>query len=254
MKVLGISMPLVKPGDNLPEMITEAAKQVGGLQDGDVIVVSSKVVATAQGMVQELAKIRPSVRAKRIAAKNGQAPEFVELVLREASQVLGVSKGVILTLKDGLICANAGADMSNAPPGHAVLMPAKPDRAAEEIRRALAEKSGAKVGVIIADSNVKPLRLGTVGQAIGVARIEPVVDCRGQPDLYGRPLQITFRAIADQLATAAQVVMGEGNERVPAAVVREAKVEFAERPKRSPKISPKKCIYFSGQKLVGHEK
>jgi coenzyme F420-0:L-glutamate ligase/coenzyme F420-1:gamma-L-glutamate ligase len=249
MKILGVSMPLVKPGDNLPEMIMESAKQVGGLQDGDVLVVSSKVVATAQGRIWELAKIRPSIRARRIAARSGQAPKFVEIVLREASQVLSVSKGVILTIRDGLISANAGADISNAPPGHVVLMPAKPDRAAEELRRALVEKSGAKIGVIVVDSNVKPLRLGTIGQAIGVAGIEPVVDCRGQPDLYGRPLQITFRAIADQLATAAQVVMGEGNERVPVAVVREAKVELVEKPKRSPKISPKKCIYFSGTRL-----
>lgn len=249
MEVLGLKLPLVKPGDDLAAIILDAAKQVGGLHDGDVVVVSSKVVATAQGRVRDLAKVRPSARARRIAAKSGQAPEFLELVLNEASQVLNVNKGVVLTIKDGLICANAGADMSNAPPGHAVLMPAEPDRAAEELRRALSEKSGTKVGVIIADSNVKPLRLGTIGQAIGVAGIEPVLDCRGQPDLYDKPLQITFRAIADQLATAAQVVMGEGNERIPVVVVRGAKVEFVEKPKRSPKIPPRRCVYFSGTKL-----
>jgi coenzyme F420-0:L-glutamate ligase len=250
MKVFGLSLPLVKPGDDLPAMISDAAKKVDGLRDGDVVVVSSKVVATAQGRVRDLTKVLPSARARRIAAKSGQSPEFMELVLREAGQVLSVSKGVILTIRDGVICANAGADISNAPPGHAVLMPAKPDRAADELRRALAEKSGARIGVIIADSNVKPLRLGTIGQAIGVAGIEPVVDCRGQPDLYGRPLQITFRAIADQLATAAQVVMGEGDERIPVAVVREVKVELVEKPKHSPKIPSKKCIYLSGLKLT----
>ncbi len=249
MKVFGLSLPLVKPGDDLPAIISDAAKKVDGLHDGDVVVVSSKVVATAQGRIRDLTRVRPSARARRIAAKSGQSPEFVELVLREAGQVLSVSRGVILTIRDDVICANAGADISNAPPGHAVLMPAKPDRAAEELRRALTEKSGARIGMIIADSNVKPLRLGTIGQAIGVAGIEPVVDCRGQPDLYGRPLQITFRAIADQLATAAQVVMGEGDERIPVAVVREAKVKLVEKPKHSPKISPKKCIYLSGLKL-----
>jgi coenzyme F420-0:L-glutamate ligase len=249
MEVLGLKLPLVKPGDDLAAIILDAAKQAGGLRDGDVVVVSSKVVATAQGRVRDLAKVRPSTRARRIAAKSGQAPEFLELVLNEASQVLNVNKGVVLTIKDGLICANAGADMSNAPPGRAVLMPAEPDRAAEKLRRALSEKSGTKVGVIIADSNVKPLRLGTIGQAIGVAGIEPVLDCRGQPDLYGKPLQITFRAIADQLATAAQVVMGEGNESIPVVVVRGAKVEFVEKPKRSPKIPPRRCVYFSGTKL-----
>ena len=250
MKVFGLSLPLVKPGDDLPAIISDAAKQVDGLHDGDVVVVSSKVVATAQGRVRDLTKVHPSARARRIAAKSGQSPEFVELVLCEAGRVLRVSKGVILTIRDGVICANAGADISNAPPGHAVLMPAKPDRAADELRRALVEKSGAKIGVIVADSNVKPLRLGTIGQAIGVAGIEPVVDCRGQPDLYGRPLQITFRAIADQLATAAQVVMGEGDERIPVAVVSEVKVELVEKPKHSPKIPPKKCIYLGGLKLT----
>lgn len=248
MRVLGLSLPLVKPGDDLPEMIVDAAKQVGGLRDGDVVVVSSKVVATAQGRSKELARVRPSARAKKIARRSGQTPEFVELVLREAGQILGVSEGVILTVKNGVICANAGVDASNAPPGHAMLMPTNPDQAAEELRLALAEKANARTGVIISDSNVKPLRLGTVGQAIGVAGIEPVIDCRGQPDLYGKPLRITFRAMADQLATAAQAVMGEGAERVPVAVVRDIKVELVEKPKHSPKISPKKCIYFGSLK------
>jgi coenzyme F420-0:L-glutamate ligase len=249
-RILGFPLPLVKPGDELTRLILDAARRVGGIREGDVVVVSSKVVATAQGRVRDLRKIKPSARAVRIARRSGQPPEFVELVLREADRVLRVSRGAILTVKGGMVCANAGVDLSNAPPGHAVLMPAKPDRAAEELRRALMVKSGSKIGVIIADSNVKPLRLGTVGQAIGVAGIEPVTDCRGQPDLYGRPLRITFRAIADQLATAAQAVTGEGDERVPVAVVREANVKFVERPRYSPKIPPRKCIYFAGLKLT----
>jgi F420-0:gamma-glutamyl ligase len=128
-------------------------------------------------------------------------------------------------------------------------MPTKPDRAADELRQAIARGAKARVGVIIVDSNVKPLRMGTVGQTIGVAGLEPVIDCRGQYDLYGKPLRITFRALADQLATAAQLVMGEAAERVPAAIVRGVGVELAEKPKRSPKISPKRCIYFNGLKL-----
>ncbi len=248
MEVLGLSLPLVKPEDDLPEMILAGAEHVDGLRDGDVVVVSSKVVAVSQGRVVDLSKFRPSARAKKISKESGQAPEFVELVLREADKVLGVNRGVILTIKDGFVCANAGADISNAPAGHAVLMPTEPDRSAEGLRRALAEKSGAKIGVIVADSNVKPLRLGTVGQAIGVAGIEPVADCRGKPDLYGKPLRITFRAVADQLATAAQAVMGECDELVPVAVVRGANVELVDRPKHSPKISQEECIYLGGMK------
>jgi len=236
-------MPLIKPGDDLSAMIARAAEQVGGLRDEDIIVISSKVVATVQGRVRELARVRPSARAKKIAAKSGQDPEFVELVLREAGSVLNISKNVILTLKSGVICANAGVDNSNVPPGHVVLMPTNPNRVARELQRAIEQRTNARVGVIITDSNVKPLRLGTVGQAIGVTGLEPVVDCRGQHDLYGKPLRITFRALADQLATAAQAVMGEAAEGVPVVVVRGAGVEFVEKPKRSPKISPKRCIY-----------
>ena len=197
MRVLGLNMPLIKPGDDLSAMIARATEQVGGLRDEDIIVISSKVVATVQGRVRELARVRPSARAKKIAAKSGQDPEFVELVLREAGSVLNISKNVILTLKSGVICANAGVDNSNVPPGHVVLMPTNPNRVARELQRAIEQRTNARVGVIITDSNVKPLRLGTVGQAIGVTGLEPVVDCRGQHDLYGKPLRITFRALAD---------------------------------------------------------
>ncbi len=243
MRILGLKMPLIKPGDDLSTMIARAAEQVGGLKNGDTIVISSKVIATVQGRVRELARVRPSTRAMKIAAKSGQDPEFVELVLREANRVLSISKDVILTLKDKVICANAGVDNSNAPPGHAILLPKDSNRAARELQQTIARKMNAKVGIIIADSNVKPLRMGTIGQAIGVAGLEPILDCRGQHDLYGKPLHLTFRALADQLATAAQIVMGEAAEGVPVAVLRETGVEIVEKTKHSPNISPKKCIY-----------
>ena len=249
MRVLGLSMSLIKPGDDLGKLIVKAAEQAGGLRDGDILVVASKAVATAQGRVRELARVRPSARARKLANRAGLEPEFVELVLREGGRVVRAAKRVILTLKGGVLCANAGVDSSNAPPGHVVLMPARPNQAARALRQAIMRRMNARVGVIIVDSNVKPLRMGTVGQTIGVAGLEPVIDCRGQHDLYGKPLRITFRALADQLATAAQVVMGEAAERVPVAIVRGAGVELAEKPKHSPKISPKRCIYFNGLKL-----
>lgn len=248
MEVLGLSLPLIEPGDDLPSMILKAAGQIGGLREGDVVVVSSKVVATAEGRVKELSKIRPSLRAKRIAAKSGQPPELVELILREADRILKIRRGVILTMKRGLICANAGVDQSNAPKSKAILLPRNPEKSAERLRLALISGAGARIGVVISDSVVHPLRLGTVGQAIATAGIEPVIDCRGKLDLYGKPLKITYRAVADQLASAAQLVMGEAGERVPAAVVREVEIELVERPKLSPKISPRRCLY-SGVKL-----
>jgi len=243
-------MPLIKPGDDLPTMILKASEQVGGLKDGDVVILASSAVATAQGRLRKLANVRPSKRAKLLARRCGLMPEFVELALREADQVLGTSKLAVLTLKNGRLCANAGIDSSNAPPGQVVLMPTKPNRTAREILQALKQNENARLGVIIADSHIQPLRLGTVGQAVGVAGIEPAVDCRGQPDLFGKPLRITFRAVADQLASAAQAVMGEAAELVPVAVVRGANMIFTEKAKTSPKIAPKRCMYVSSLKLA----
>ncbi len=248
MQVYGLSLPRVEPGDDLPTMLLKGADQIGGLRDGDIVVVSSKVVATADGRVKDLSRIRPSARARKIALKSGQPPEFVELILREADKVLRVCRGAILTIKDGIICANAGADLSNVPAGKAVLMPANANRSAESLRQALATAEGVKVGIVISDSVVHPLRLGTVGQAIGTAGIEPVIDCRGKADIYGKPLRITFRAIADQLASAAEAVMGEAGERVPVAVIRDADVALVDKAKLSPKITPGKCIYYGGGK------
>jgi coenzyme F420-0:L-glutamate ligase len=243
MRVIGLALPLVKPGDDFTWLLIKAAEQAEGFKDGDVLVVSSKVVATAEGRLVELSKVKPSKRAESLAKQSGLPVEFVEVVLQEADEVLDSVEGAILTVKAGLLCANAGADQSNAPPGFVVLMPENSDSSAEKLRRAILERVGAKVGVVIADSSVKPLRLGTVGQAVGVAGLEPVVDCRGQPDLHGRTLRITFRAIADQLATAAQILMGEGSERVPAVVVRDSGMKIVDGPKSSPKVPPEKDLY-----------
>ncbi|MGQ9788645.1 MAG: coenzyme F420-0:L-glutamate ligase [Candidatus Hadarchaeaceae archaeon] len=248
MEVLGLNLPLVEPGDDLPSMILKAADQIGGLREGDIVVVSSKAVAAAEGRIKELSKIRPSLRAKRIAAKSGQPPELVELILREADRIIKICSGAILTIKRGIVCANAGVDLSNVPEGKAILLPQNPEKSAQRLWLTMMSESGARIGVVISDSVVHPLRLGTLGQAIATAGIEPVIDCRGKVDLYGKPLKITYRAVADQLASAAQLVMGEAGERVPAAVVRGAEIELVERPKFSPKISPRSCLY-SGVKL-----
>ncbi|MEM3421303.1 MAG: coenzyme F420-0:L-glutamate ligase [Candidatus Hadarchaeum sp.] len=248
MEVLGLSLPIIESGDDLPSMILKAADQIGGLRDGDIVVVSSKAVAAAEGRIKDLSKIRPSQRAKKIAAKSGQPPEFVELILREADRVLRIHRGVVLTIKDGIICANAGVDLSNAPKGKAILLPRYPQKSAERLRLALISGASVKVGVVISDSIVHPLRLGTVGQAIATAGIEPVIDCRGKLDIYGKPLKITYRATADQLATAAQLVMGEAGERIPVAVVREAEVELTDSPKYSPKIPLHQCLYYGSSR------
>ena len=242
MELHALKLPLIKPGADIAEMIFEHSKRIGGLKNEDIAVISSKIISVARGNLVKLSDVSPSKRAKRISSRIKRPPEFVEVVLQEADKVLGFSHGVILTLKQGLLCANAGVDTSNAPPGYVVLMPRNPDLEAEEIRRRLRKLSGAAVGVVISDSNVKPMRVGTVGQAIGVAGLPPVLDCRGEPDLYGKPLRQTFRAVADQLASAAQLLMGEGNERTPVVVVRGLSLPKV-RHKLSPKMAPKQDMY-----------
>ena len=245
MRVLGMTLPIVTPGADLAAMILKASEQVGGLRDKDVIVVASSALATAQGRLKKLTDVKPSATAKKLARRSELEPEFVQIVLKEADKVFGAVKGAIATLKDGMLCANAGVDHTNAPLGQVTLMPKNPDQAAADILKALGKRISGRLGVIVADSHVQPLRLGTVGQAIGVTGIEPAIDCRGKRDLFGRKLRITFRGVADQLASAAQVEMGEADERVPAVVIRWAKVEFTEKPKTSVKISPKLCLYSS---------
>lgn len=257
MRIIGLRLPLVKPGDDLVELILCAAKRVGGLKEGDIVVIASSVLATAQGRLRRLGEIKPSKRARELAKRAKLEPEFVELVLREADRVLGVVEGAVLTVKEGVPCANAGVDSSNAPRGYALLAPLNPNQAARGILEGLKRRAGLRLGVVVADSHVQPLRRGTVGLAVGVAGVRPVVDCRGKLDLFGRPLRVTFRALADQLATAAQLVMGEAAERVPVAVVRGVGGALG-RGKLSPKLPPEQCMYFgvlqqSGEKGRGKQ-
>jgi coenzyme F420-0:L-glutamate ligase len=242
-ELLPLKLPIVRPGDDLAGLLVEASKAYGGFRKGDVLVVCSKVVSASQGRIVRLEEVRPSKRARELSKKTGLEPPFVELVLREADAVLGASDGVILTIKDGMPLANAGIDHSNSPPGTVSLLPT--GSAAGKLRERIHRLTGNWVGVIISDSVVKPLRRGTVGQAIQWAGIEPVEDCRGRKDLFGRRLQITFRCLVDQLASAAELLMGESNERTPAVIVRGSGLTLTHRPSLSPRIPPRKCLYFS---------
>lgn len=243
MEVIGLRLPLVRPGDDLVGEILKACRRIGGLKNGDVVVVCSKAVAVAEGRIVNLSEIRPSARARELAKKAGISERLAEVVMREADRILGVGGGAVLTIKNGVLCANAGVDLSNAPPGCAVLLPADPNGAAERIRREIREREGKRVGVVISDSMVRPLRLGVVGQAIGFAGFEPVVDCRGSRDLFGRTMRITFIALADLIASAAELVMGETSERRPAAVVRGACVKLTEAPELSPIVERERDLY-----------
>ncbi len=241
MQVIGLKTPLIKPGDDLVNTILNAAKKKGGLRKGDVLVIASSAYSTSQGLLTKLSDVKPTAKAKKLSRESGLSERLSQVIIQEADNVLGVGERSILTLKDGILCPNAGVDVSNAPKGHVLLMPRDGNMVALEIFKKIERVARKKVGIVLSDSHVQPLRLGTIGQAIGVAGIPAAIDCRSRRDLYGRTLRITFRAIADQLASAAQVVMGEADEQIPAVIIRGAKIPM--KGPRTVEIKPERDLY-----------
>ncbi len=235
-------MPLIRPGDDLAAILLERLSRAGlTLQDGDVLVLCQKVVSKAEGRAVRLDTVTPSEEARALAAETGKDPRLVELILREARAVLRARFHLIVVEhRLGWICANAGIDRSNvAQPeddgsarltgaGVVLLLPADPDRSAREIRARLVAASGADVAIIINDTHGRPFREGAVGVAIGVAGVSPLSDLRGRSDLFGYTLQTTVLATADEIASAASLLMGQADEGRPAILVRGAPVVSGE--------------------------
>ncbi len=248
MELFGIRTPIINPGDNLVELFSSTIIQQGiSLTSHDILVIAETVVATAQNRIRKLSSVRVSSRAQELSEQYNLEASLAQLVLDEADEILGGIPHVLLTIKDNTLMANAGIDRSNAPAGHVVLLPSNPTKIAWQIKTELESKTGHELGVIIADSRTQPLRLGTVGLAVAVAGIEPIKDFRGHPDLFGRPLRITRSAIADNLASAAQLLLGEADEQVPLVIIRGAPVEFTKKKIRPEKltISRHECMYMA---------
>lgn len=248
MEVLGIKTKIVKVGEDLVVAIEKGMREAGlALEDGDILVVSESTVATSEGRIVDLDLVRPGDLARALAVKYEKDPREMELILQESDEIIGGIPGVVLTLNKGFLYPNAGIDHSNAPPGTMVLFPAEPQRSAAEIRRRMAK--GKRIGVIIGDSRTHPLRLGCVGVALACEGLEPVEDARGQKDLFGRELLITRKAVADNLVSAAQVVMGEGDEGIPAVIIRGAPVPIQDVSCEIPRIAPGECMYIGSLRL-----
>jgi len=221
-QVIGIEgLPEVRPGDDLVALVLQALAAEGlALQDGDILVLTQKVVSKAEGRMVALADVEPSAFARTIARQMGRDPRFVEVVLRQARRIVRMDRHVLVVeTPQGFVCANAGVDRSNVGEGRVVLLPADPDASARAIRREIKRRAGVEVAVLITDTFGRPWREGLTEVAIGVAGLAPLKDYRGQQDRFGVPLQATVVAVADELACAAGLVM-EKLAGVPAAIIR----------------------------------
>lgn len=213
----------IHPGDDLPAIIAGAAAATGvALADDDVVVVTQKIVSKAEGRLVDLATVEPSQLARDWAERWDRDARQVEVVLRESASIIRMGPGglIISRTRHGLVCANAGVDVSNVGAGEvAALLPEDPDASARGIRQGLTARTGASPAVIVSDSFGRPWRNGIVNVAIGSAGIESLLDLRGEPDVAGRPMRATIIAVADQLASAADLAGGKVDQR-PVVVVR----------------------------------
>ena len=247
-QIIGIEdMPIIKTGDNVAELVcTATEKQRSPIQDGDILVVTHVVVSRAEGRVVNLDKVVPSEFAKIIAEQYEKDPALVEVVLRESKSIRRMGDGKLITeTKHGFVCANSGVDKSNVPGERNVaLLPENPDRSAEEIRREIRRLTGCDVAVIVSDTHGRPLRGGEINIAIGVAGVSPIKDRRGEKDLFGYVLRVKRAAIADELASAAELVIGQADEGIPVAIVRGYNYPKSEGAKATEFIRPKEKDLF----------
>ncbi|MHA2399884.1 MAG: coenzyme F420-0:L-glutamate ligase [Promethearchaeota archaeon] len=248
MELFSIKLPLIKEKDNLLHIIIDnIRKSEKSLIDGDIIVIAEKVIATSQGRVVNLSEVTDiSEKAKNLADEYDMDERFVELILQEASMILGGMTHVILAQVNDFLIANAGIDQSNAGPNRVVLLPKQLKKTVWDYWKDLRKEFDIRnLGVIISDSRVQPLRKGTIGIAIATAGFEPVEDLRGHPDLFNRPMEITMRAIADDLTSAAQFLLSEADQQTPVVIIRNSNVEFTENPQLTPEMAPEECLYMN---------
>ena len=244
-QMFGIRTPIIREGDNIAEIL-ETSLEDANLDpvDGDILVLAESAVGTAEKRVVKLATVTPGDEARLLGERYEIDPREMELVLQECDEIFGGVPGAALTVTKGVLAPNAGIDASNAPEGYVVLLPKDPKKSSEKLRKKLEKLYSCKLGVIIGDSRTQPLRLGCSGIALGVSGFIPVEDARGSVDIYGKPLQITYKAVADNLVSAAQLLMGEAGERIPCVLIRGAPVKMIDETPDMPTISMEGCMYF----------
>ena len=240
-------LPIIGAGDNIARLVCGAAEKQGTpVRKGDVLVVTHVFVSRAEGNVVDLDKVSPSEFAKEIAQQSGKDPALVEVVLQESKSIIRMGDGKLITeSKHGFVCANSGVDRSNVLGERNVTpLPADPDRSAQGIRTEVRKLTGNDVAVIVSDTHGRPLRDGEINVAIGVAGLKPIRDRRGEKDLFGYTLKVKRTAVADELASAAELVIGQASEGIPVAIVRGYKYRRSRVAKATELIRPRKKDLF----------
>jgi coenzyme F420-0:L-glutamate ligase / coenzyme F420-1:gamma-L-glutamate ligase len=213
----------IKKGDDIADLIIKSIKDKNeSLQENDVVIITHKIISKAEGRTTDLRNIVPSEVSKKISSNTGKDPRLVELIISQSNEIVKIERDIIITeTKHGFVCANAGIDTSNVGKlsDHVLLLPDDPDESARSIRNDLNAKTGVNVGIIISDTFGRPFRKGQVNIAIGVAGIDPIKSYIGKRDMYGKILRVTEIAIADEITSAAELVMGKSS-RVPVSIVR----------------------------------
>lgn len=246
-EVIGLEgLDEIRPGDSIAQLICQACSREGlSLSEGDILVVAHKIVSKAECRIIRLDGVRPSPRALELSHELGKDPRLVEIILSESRRIIRTGRGtLIVETHHGFICANGGVDQSNVGLGQVALLPQEPDHSAEEIRKEVQKLSGVAPGVIISDSFGRPWRLGTTDIAVGVAGVMTLKDYRGRTDSYGYELKASVTAVADEIAAAAELVMGK-RDGVPVALVRGANL-------RSEKGSAQQLLRPEAEDLFRH--
>ena len=231
-------------------VIESFEKNQFSINEGDVIVISSKFISNAQGRLLELDSVKTSNQSLLVSKKFRIKPQFAEVIIRESDKIFGGISGFVISSTDNILAPNAGIDKSNTKKGKVILYPFNPYLVAEQLRRKFFLKFLVHVGIIIVDSRLMPSRVGTTGVAIACSGIEPVLDMRSQKDLDGNPLKVTFQAVVDNLASIANHKMGEGSQSIPIAVVRDSGAKLTDRKinQNEVAVSYEQCVYVRGLK------
>jgi coenzyme F420-0:L-glutamate ligase/coenzyme F420-1:gamma-L-glutamate ligase len=241
------NLPLIKEGDDLAELICNASeKQNTPLQEKDVVVITHVAVSKAEGNVVNLDEVAPSERAKEIARETDKDQALVEAILRETKEIVRMRRNSLITeTVNGIVCANAGVDRSNIEgERNIVLLPKDPNASAQRIREKIKKLTGCDVAVIVSDTHGRPFRMGEINVAIGVAGINPIRDRRGEKDLFGYVLRIKRTAVADELSSAAELVIGQADEGIPVAIIRGYNYQATENASATELTRPKEKDLF----------